>query len=102
MTWAAFGWALTESLCGVTISTCLLVGFRTWIARRSRLGDTLTANAYAAYVVHAPLVVAIAVLVSRAAWPPLAALVSSALLSIPLTFALAAALRRVPGVTQVL
>ena len=102
LSWPALGWALSESLCGTSISVCLLIAFRAWVAGRTRLSETLAAHAFAAFVVHAPLVVAVALVFSRAGMPSLVAWMASLWVAIPTAFCVALLLRRIPAVEKVL
>jgi hypothetical protein len=98
----AAAWALGESAQCVGLCVCLLIIFREWLARRSRLGDVLASGAFAAYIVHAPIVVAVARRLAATSLPPTAKLAAAVAIAVPTSFVLALALRRVPGLRRVL
>jgi hypothetical protein len=59
-------------------------------------------SAYAAFVLHAPLVVGVGLMLQSLGWPPLVKFVVAGSLSVLASFGLGAALRRLPGVARVL
>lgn len=94
--------SLWEATFCVGICLALLTLFRgraDWQGPRLR---GLSQASYAVYVVHAPVVVLVALVLFRVDVPVGAKLVLAMLTGLPLCYALAAALRRVPGVTRIL
>jgi peptidoglycan/LPS O-acetylase OafA/YrhL len=99
---AAVVYAFWEPLVAWGIIAGLLVTFRERFDAPSARWQRWGAHAYGAFIVHAPVLVALSVLLAGWAAPPLLkfAVVGSA--SIAASFAIAGALRRLPGVDRVL
>lgn len=99
--WPVLFYAFWEPLVAVGIILMLL-----WRLRVSAspwpVWDRLAPSAYAAFVVHAPVVVAMGLWLQPLAWGPLAKFAVSGTLGVVLSFALGWALRRLPGVGRVL
>ncbi|SIO84717.1 acyltransferase [Nocardiopsis sp. JB363] len=93
---------VAENLFSVGVMLALLVFFRRFVARDHRVWRFLGDNAFAVYVLHAVVLVAIAMALSG--WEVAAVVKFAALaaLSVPLTWALAAGVRAIPGVARVL
>jgi hypothetical protein len=70
--------------------------------RHTALGDRLSANAYAIYVVHWPVVLWFQLALVLAAWGPIAKGLLAIVLGFGLSWLAAALLRAVPGVSRVL
>jgi surface polysaccharide O-acyltransferase-like enzyme len=100
--WQAFAFALWESF--VCVGTCIgiIYLFRRRADHQGRLAQTLSRNAYGAYVIHGVVITVIALLVREMDVYPLLkwALVSA--VSIPLCFGLSALIRKLPAVDRVL
>jgi surface polysaccharide O-acyltransferase-like enzyme len=98
--WQAAGYALWESFFCVAMSVGLLVTFRERHDAQGRLGRFLSENAFAVYVFHPPILVAITVALRGVQAVPLAKLVLAAVLVLPATFGVSHALRRVPALRR--
>jgi hypothetical protein len=101
--WQSAGLSLWESLVCFGMTFGVLVGFRTWLARQRRFSKFMSDNAFAVYVVHPPLLVGMALLLSPVALAPAAKFAALWMLSAAVCFGLAAPLaRRVPLVGRIL
>jgi len=99
----SFGKSVWESLVCVGASLAIIVGYRRVFNRQGRLVTLLSENAFAVYLFHPPVIIAIAILLHQVAGPPLlkAALLTVAAAFITFSFA-ALVLRRVPLLRRVL
>jgi glucans biosynthesis protein C len=99
----SFGKSVWESLVCVGASLAIIVGYRRVFNRQGRLATLLSENAFAVYLFHPPVIIAIAILLHEVAGPPLlkAALLTLAAAFITFSFA-ALVLRRVPLLRRVL
>jgi surface polysaccharide O-acyltransferase-like enzyme len=95
-------WAIIESLVCVGLSLGLLVLFRERLSYRSALLCRLSGASYAVYVVHLLPVLVLQLMLDGAPLAPLAKFLIVALLALPASFALASALRKVPGLAHIL
>jgi glucans biosynthesis protein C len=96
-------WSAWESFECVGLCVGLPVLFRECGGLPRGLVRALAPNAYAAYVVHvAPVVVGLQIALAPASFDPFTKFVLATLAGVPLSFLLAASLRRLPGVRAVL
>jgi hypothetical protein len=96
-------WSVWESLMCVGVCVGLPVLLREHGGRPRRLLRALAPNAYGAYVVHvAPVVVGLQLALAPVSLDPFTKFVLVTLAGVPLSFLLAASLRRLPGVRAVL
>jgi fucose 4-O-acetylase-like acetyltransferase len=98
----AAAYALWDSIMGVGMSLGLIVVFRRWLNRAGRLWNELSRNAYTVYVIHPLLLVAVTLALTAAHLEPLLALLIAIAVAIPLCFAVAGLVRRLPGAARVL
>jgi hypothetical protein len=102
-TWQSAGLCLWEALICIGMSFAVLAGFRRWLAGEGRAAKFMSDNAFAVYVVHAPLLVGLALLLQPVALTPMAKFALLWTLGALVTFGLAAPLaRRVPWVGRIL
>lgn len=99
--WQALVWIVGESFQCVGLCVAVLVVFRQRLAAQRPLARALAADAYAVYVVHAPIIVALAYALRGMPAPPFARFVATTLLGVPVCFAVGHLLRRVPGAQRV-
>lgn len=102
MHWQAAAYALWDSTMSVGMFLGLLVIFRRWADQASRIWNELSRNAFGVYVLHAPLIVGLAVLLTPLHLYPLLGLLVATLIALPLCFLVAGLVRRIPGVARVL
>jgi surface polysaccharide O-acyltransferase-like enzyme len=80
----------------------VIYAFRRWANRQGTLAKFLSPNAYAAYLIHGPVIVAVAYLARDLAIYPLFKWALVALVAIPLCFALSQLIRQLPYAKRVL
>jgi peptidoglycan/LPS O-acetylase OafA/YrhL len=100
VTWQAAVVALTEGVLATAAAVVLTDLFRN--RRRGRLAEPAARAAYGAYVLQAPVLVAIALLLRDTALPPAARFALLAVTAVAACFALGWSLLRLPGVRRVL
>jgi len=101
--WQSAAFALWESFTAVAISIGLLTLFREKYNAQNKLVKALSDNAFAVYVFHAPVLIAISLLMQPIALIPLAKFLILSVLAAAATFALAYyILRRLPVLKQVI
>src|SRR5690606_25732277 len=93
LAWPAAVYASWEAIFCVSMILGMLTLFRSRFNQQRALGKFLSANAYAVYVIHAPVIVAVAYALRGLHLFPLLKFVVAALLAIPLCFLLASLLR---------
>lgn len=100
--WQGVAYAFWDAALAVGLSLFLIVVGRSLFNRQGRFGRFLAAQSYAVYVVHIPLVVFLAVALRNTEMEHLLKVAMAAAIAVPLCFAVAAAVRRIPGVSRVL
>jgi glucan biosynthesis protein C len=100
--WQALTYAVWEQFLCVGLVISLLVWFRQRYARQGGLARALSANAYAVYVIHAPILVFVAVALRDVQAYPLLKFALAALICVPFCFLVAEAIRRLPVARRVL
>jgi peptidoglycan/LPS O-acetylase OafA/YrhL len=89
-------WSMVESAMCVTLCVGLLVLFRERFNRPNAVLARLAGLSFTVYIVHLPVVVGLQLLVRDLATTPLLKFLLVGLIAIPVSFALAAVLRRIP------
>lgn len=92
------GFALWEALFGIGAILVLIAAFRRRLTADGPLARFLAANAFAVYLVHAPVIVGYVALVAPLELPPVAAFALVLLLALATSWLIAALLRKVPAV----
>jgi peptidoglycan/LPS O-acetylase OafA/YrhL len=100
--WQAAFYALWEPFIAWGAIALLLLLFRRYGNRPSRLGDWLGRRAYAAYMLHAPVLVAVALVLHGWSAPALVKFATTGLLACAITWLVADPLVRLPGLRRVL
>jgi len=100
--WQALFWAIMSSFLMVGFSIGVLYLFRRYANRAGALSRWLVANAYAAYIIHAPLTVIVALALRGLDFQPLLKFALAALICLPLCFGLSSLIRKLPYTEQVL
>lgn len=98
----AAAYALWEAVFVVGMIIGLLVTMRRRFGRQERVGQLLSQQAYTAYIIHAPVIVGLAVAMRAVVVYPLLKLVLATARAIPICFAAAYLLRKLPGARSVL
>jgi glucan biosynthesis protein C len=102
MRWQALAYALWESFLGLGMCLGLIYAFRHYGNRQGKLASFLSRNAYAAYLIHEVVIIALAYAVRDVELYPLLKWAVVALLAIPLCFALSSPIRKLPYADRVL
>jgi hypothetical protein len=100
--WQAIATTLWEAMLCLGFCIGLIGLFRRRIGGGSPLARALGGDAYAAYLIHAPLIVLLGRLLEPVSLHPLLKWVLACLIALPLVFAVAHGLRRLPLVRRVL
>lgn len=100
--WQSAVLAFWEAIMATGMPLAAIVVFRRFTGRRGRLARELSASAFAVFLVHAPVITLVAVLLDPLGLDPVLGFVVGVIVSLPLSFLIGAALRRVPGLRRVL
>jgi len=100
--WQAFAYAMWEQLLGVAMTIGLLIVFRERFNRQGGLTQAAALSSYTVYIIHAPIIVLFALAARSLHLYPLLKFAVAALVTIPVTFALANLLRQLPLARRVL
>jgi glucan biosynthesis protein C len=101
--WQSLGMSLLDALAGIGISLGLLGLFRARFNRQGRWAKFLSDNAFAVYVFHTPILIAITRGMTGLHWLPLLKFVVATVLCITASFALSSGVfRRIPGLKKIL
>jgi glucan biosynthesis protein C len=103
LNWQAFGLGLFEQTFGISFGLFIVVWFRERHNTQGRLTKKISDNAFAVYVFHPPVVIALAVLLSSYEWPGFLKFVILFASATAITFVLAEfVFRRIPLLKKVL
>jgi glucans biosynthesis protein C len=98
--WQAAGYALWESFFCVAICLGLITVFRQRVNTASLVTRFLSANAFAVYVFHAPILVAVSLCLRQFLVTPLAKTALVSVIAIAASLLFAALVRAVPGLRK--
>ena len=100
--WQAFVYALWEAVFCLGMCIGLLVFFRRRFNHQGKVGKVLSANAYTAYIIHAPVIVCLAYALGEIHLYPLLKFALVALVAVPLVFLLSHSIRKLPFAHKIL
>jgi fucose 4-O-acetylase-like acetyltransferase len=100
--WQALAYAVWEQMTGVALMTGLLGIFHTRLGRQPDWVKSLSESTYGVLLVHAPILVALGVVLHTSPMDPFYKFVCMVPLGVPLSFAAAALMRKLPAVKKVL
>jgi glucan biosynthesis protein C len=100
--WQAFAYAMWEQLFAVAITIGLLVLFRRRLNRQGLLAREASASSYTVYITHTPVIILFALAVRDIRLYPLLKFALAAGVTVPLSFVLAAGVRRLPLARRIL
>ena len=100
--WQCFAYAVWEQVTGVAIIIALLVLFRKHLNHQGKLAQAASASAYTAYVIHGPVIILVALAIRHITLYPLLKFVLAVLISVPLCFAFANVIRKLPRAKRIL
>jgi glucan biosynthesis protein C len=101
-TWQSAVYALWDSTVAVGMCLGVTAVFRRAFARDGWLGRLLSRQSYAVYVIHAPIVVFLAIALRAVQAEALLKFVLGSLLIVPACFVAATIIRRIPGVSRII
>jgi surface polysaccharide O-acyltransferase-like enzyme len=100
--WQALVLALWEQLLCIGMIITLLVWFRQRFNHQGSLAKTMSASAYTVYLIHAPVIVLVALALSSISLHPLIKYPLVALIVVPLCFLLGTLIRKLPLARNIL
>ncbi len=100
--WQAAVYAIWEAYICLGLSISLIYLFRKYANRQSKISTELSRSAYAVYILHEPVITFMALAAAGLMIYPLAKFALATLVAIPLCFALAGLVRRLPYIEKVL
>lgn len=101
-TWQSAVLALWEAVMATGMPLALIVLFRRRADRQGRVARELSASAFSVFLVHAPVITAVAVALDPLGMPAVLGFAVGVAVGLPLSFLVAAGLRRLPGLRRVL
>jgi len=100
--WQCFGYAVWEQLTGVAMIIALMFLFRKWFNRQGGVAKAMSASVYTAYIIHAPVVVLVALAMRNISLYPLLKFALAVLIAVPMCFALGNFIRQLPLAKRIL
>ena len=100
--WQSAVYAAWDATLAVGLSLGIIVLLRSFSGQDGPLGRELARSSYATYLVHIPIVVYTAVVISSLDLPHDGRLLVAAAIAVPLSFLVAVLVRRIPGVSRVI
>jgi len=100
--WQSLGYSVWEQVIGISMVLGLLVIFRKFLDKQGKMEKRLSASAYAAYLVHPPVLVFISYAFREVDLHPILKFILLAPLVWLLVFVIAYLFRRLPGLRRVL
>lgn len=100
--WQALALALWEQSLGVLLTVGLLVLFRERLNRHNSISEAASANSFATYVLHTPVLIVLTLMVREIHLYPLLKFAVVGAFVVPACFLAAALIRQIPGVQRVL
>ena len=100
--WQCFGYAAWEQFTGVAMIIALLFLSRKYFNRQGNISKAMSASAYTAYIIHAPVVVLVAIAIRNISLYPLLKFALAVFIAVPLCFALANVIRKLPLARRIL
>ena len=100
--WQCLAYALWEQSVCVAMAIGLVVLLRKRFNHQGRLTKAMSASAYTAYIIHAPVLVLVALAIRNITLYPLLKFVLAGLIAVPLCFALGNFIRQLPMARRIL
>ena len=100
--WQCFSYALWEQLTGVALIIALPALFRKRLNRQVRLTRAMAGSAYTAYIIHAPVVILVAIAIRNISLYPLLKFTLAMMISMPLSFGFGNIIRKLPLARRIL
>jgi glucan biosynthesis protein C len=100
--WQCFGYAAWEQFTGVATIIALLFLSRKFFNRQTETAKKMSASAYTAYIIHAPVLVFVAIAIRNISLYPLLKFALAAAIAVPLCFVLGNFIRQLPLAKKIL
>jgi glucan biosynthesis protein C len=100
--WQSAIYAMWDSTVSVGLCLGVIVFFRRFLNLPRRLGSYMARHSYAVYIIHAPIIVFLAVLLKGVNLEHLVKFGLVAVIAVPLCFSVAYLIRRIPRATRIL
>ena len=100
--WQCFAYAVWEQFTGVALIITLLHVFRKRFNRQTSVGKAMSASAYTVYILHAPVIILVALALRQLSLYLPLKFALAVLLSIPLCFAIGNVIRQMPLARRIL
>jgi surface polysaccharide O-acyltransferase-like enzyme len=100
--WQSFAFSVWEQFVGMGMVVGLLVLFREKLNHQGKLAKDMAASAYTVFIIHAPVIVVLALALRGVTLPPLLKFVLVAPLALALCFILAHYIRKLPLARDIL
>jgi glucan biosynthesis protein C len=100
--WQCFALAVWEQFTGVAMIIALLFVSRKYFNRQGNISKAMSASAYTAYIIHAPVIILVAIAIRNIRLYPLLKFALVVLIAVPLCFALANVIRQLPAARRIL
>jgi surface polysaccharide O-acyltransferase-like enzyme len=101
MNWRALLTCIWFSFACISFSISLTLWLRNRTAANSRLAGLVAKANFGAYLIHPLVLVSVCYAISHIALPGLAKFAIALIITVPLTYLLADALRRIPGLNRI-
>lgn len=102
MHWQCLAYSVWEQFVGLAMIVGLLVLFRERLNRQGTLAKAASASTYTAYIIHAPVIVLLALTLRNVKLYPLAKFSLVAAVAVPICFALGNFIRKLPPARRIL
>lgn len=100
--WQSAVYALWDSILSVGMCLALITLFRRFFSGESRLGSFLSRHGYTVFIIHCPIIVFLAIAVRGIHLENLLKFGMLAIVGVPLCFAVAYLVRKIPGASRIL
>ncbi|HET6447434.1 MAG TPA: acyltransferase family protein [candidate division Zixibacteria bacterium] len=100
--WQSAVYALWDSIFAVGMCLAAIAFFRRFLNRESKLGTFLSQQSYAVFIIHIPIIVFLAYALRGIVVDSLLKFGLASVIVVPVCFAVAYVLRKIPGVSRVL
>jgi len=100
--WQSLAYAAWEQIAGAAIIIALLFWFRKYLNRQGKRAQLASASAYTAYIIHAPVIILIAIGLRSTDLYPLLKFALVVLIAVPACFILANIVRKLPLARRIL
>ena len=94
--WQCFALVVWEQFTGVAMIITSLFLFRKYFNQQGNISKAASASAYTAYIIHAPVIILVAIAIRNISLYPLLKFPLAVIIAVPLCFALANVIRKLP------